>query len=804
MSTLWHKVWGDLWLSRSRTVLAVVSIAMGIVCLGTIFGMLDLQLSKMDAAHQQSQPSHINLILNGEADASLLEEIRTLPGVAGVDSLSQLTVYFRRSGANEWTLATLIIRADYQKQGFDQTVLAAGEWPRQGSLAIENLSAQFTGLGIGDQLEFQTAAGTQQLPILGVVRHPFVKPPKFGGQVHFFADASGGSAFGVAANHFRQLLVQITAPYSEEQARSLASDIRAVLAKHHLAANATLLQDPQRHWGRPFLAAVNDVLELMAITALALASVLIANTMTAHLALQRNQIGVLKALGASSYTVSTIYLGETLLMACLATLIAVPIALAAAYFTARHLLGLFNIDFGAFDYSPRAVLYMLLGGLFVPVMAAMAPILHSAQMTVRQAIADYGLGGDFGGHRFDLWLERNVGRWLPTLYAVAFCNLFRRKASLMLTQSVLIIAGTSFMVLMSLIASLHLTLDHEQARSQFAVRLSFAADQNAAQVIDIAHSLPATEAVELWQRLPVALAKDGKTIKQKGSLGLQILALPAAAALYQPLIESGRWLEASDAGKTHVVISADTAQLNGIQVGDSLEISIGLHKQAWQVIGIYRWLVAGNYVVEPVYAPSETLRTITQSKNQASLALIKAAVTNPVEEADLLKLLTQDFQDHGIKLDVYNTQAKLEQNQFTHNQFNPVIGTLSGLAAMIAVVGGIGLSGALAISVLQRIREIGVLSAIGASPSTIYRLFLLEGLLHGVLAWLLSIPLAYLAAEPIAEALGKTMLGIKLDFAFDANAVFYWLAIVLLLAWIASYWPARKAANLTVRQCLQH
>lgn len=801
---LLHKVWGDLWLSRSRSLLAIISIAMGVFCLGTIFGMLDLQLSKMDAAHRQSQPSHINLILNRDVDLTMLEEIQTLNGVAGADTLSQLAVYFRRTGEAEWKLATLIIRSDYQKQRFDKTVLETGEWPSQGNVAIENLSAQFTGLGIGDRIEFKTSGDSLLLPIHGIVRHPFVKPPKFGGQVHFFAGAFGGSVFGVPANSFRQLLVQIAKPYSEDQARTLVGNIRSLLARHDIAANVTLLQDPERHWGRAFLSAVNDVLKLMAMTALALASVLIVNTMAAHLALQRNQIGVLKALGASTFTISKIYLGETLLMAIMATLIAVPIALAAAFFSACHLLGLFNIDCGEFDYSPRAVLYMLLGGLWVPLLAALIPILRSAQMTVQEAITDYGLGGNFGDNRFDLWIERVVGRLLPTLYAAAFCNLFRRKASLLLTQSVLIIASTTFLVLMSLIASLNITLDNEMARSRFAVRLSFAADQTEQGILEIAHSLPTIEKVECWQRLPVTMAKDGKAIKQKGSLGTQMLAMPAASSLYQPLIESGRWINAADAGKPFLVISADTAQLNGIQVGDSLDISMGSAKQTWQVIGIYRWLAAGNYAVEPVYAPLETLRAVTQVKNQASLALIKAGAANRAEEADFLSLLKHRFQDHGIQLDVYNTQAKLEQNQFTRNQFNPVIGTLSGLAAMIAAVGGIGLSGALAISVLQRTREIGVLSAIGASSSTIYRLFLLEGLLHGLVAWLLSIPLAYLAAKPIAGQLGKTMLGIKLDFAFNVNAVFYWLAIVLLLAWMASYWPARKAANMTVRQCLQH
>jgi putative ABC transport system permease protein len=121
---------------------------------------------------------------------------------------------------------------------------------------------------------------------------------------------------------------------------------------------------------------------------------------------------------------------------------------------------------------------------------------------------------------------------------------------------------------------------------------------------------------------------------------------------------------------------------------------------------------------------------------------------------------------------------------------------------MIVAVGGIGLSGALAISILQRRREIGVLRAIGASAAAIFRLFLLEGLFHGVMAWMLSIPIAYFAAQPVAAELGRTMLGIKLDYGFNYSAVGYWFLIMLLMAWVAAYWPAKKAAGMTVKDCL--
>ena len=802
MSILWSKIWADLWLYKGRTLLAILSIAVGVFCVGTLFGMIDLQLSKMDAAHRLSQPSHISLIFRSDADLALLEVIKAVPGVAGIDTLTPVTVRYRPTGGIDWQMATLIIRPEPATQRFDKTTLSSGNWPSGEKIAIEQLSAKFTGLKAGESVEMETNDGSKVLAISGVVRHPFIKPPSFGGQVHFFADTSIAAHFGIPSSSFRQLLVQITSPYDAVQAREVASQIRAVLNDQHVGVNVTLLQDPEKHWGRPFFAGINGVLQVMALASLALASVLILNTVSAHIAQQINQIGIMKSLGGKTTTIAKIYLVETLLIAVAAIVLAIPPSLVAAYFSSCQLLGLFNIDCDSFVYSRRAIYYMIIGGLLVPLLAALGPILRGATISVRSALASYGLAVDFGNNHFDVWIEGIGASFLPTVYAAALGNFFRRKARLILTQTVLIIAGVAFLVLMSLIASVNLTLDNDMARSNFTVRLGFSSDQPEQKVIELAKSAAATQKVECWQRLPVEMSKNGTVLRQKGSLGAQLLALPAATAMYQPLIESGRWLQAADAGQRVLVFSADTAELNGINVGDKIEVRLGTYNQSWQVIGLYRWLAGSNYAVEPVYALLETVRDITQQYDTASFAVLDAPIATLTEEADYLHKLKQAFQDNGIKLDVYTTLAKLEQRQFARNQFNPVIATLLGLAAMIAAVGGIGLSGTLAISVLQRTREIGVLRAIGAPANLIFRLFLLEGLFHGIVAWSLSIPLAYVAAEPIARELGLTMLGIKLDFAFDSMAIWTWLGIVSVLAWIAAYWPARKAARVAVRECL--
>ncbi|MCQ8181794.1 FtsX-like permease family protein [Methylomonas sp. SURF-1] len=803
MSALTYKFRADLWRHKGRSLLAVASIAIGLFGVGTIFGMIDLLLAKMDAAHRLSQPSHINILLRNAADSALLEQIAALPDIAGVEGLNPVAVRFRPTPDAAWQSGSLIVRTDYARQLYDRSALVAGDWPVSGKLAIENLSAQNTGLGLGGNVQLQTERGELSFPLDGIIRHPFVKPPKFGGQTVFFGSATEAERFGIDPHRFRQLLVQIRQPYSEDKARVAALQIRALLAERGIAANATLFQDPDRHWGRPFLAGINGVLEIMALAALALSASLIVNTVSAHLTQQTDQIGVMKAVGGGSLAIAVLYLSETLLLALVAILFAAPPAALAAHLASCRLLAIFNIDCGGFELPYRALSYLVAGGLLVPLLAAAGPVWRGTTMTVRAAIASYGLAADFGTYRLDVWLQGLAGRWLPTVYAAALGNLFRRKTRLLLTQIVLVVAGIAFLSLMSLIASVNLTLDNEMARSRYSLKLGFASDQPKQMLQEAIKAADPAYAVETWRRLPLELGRDQGVFRQKGSLGLQLLALPAGSAFYRPRIESGRWLQADDAGRDVLVMNAETAALNGIKTGDMVEAAIGRYRQTWQVVGLYRWLAGSQYAVEPVYAPLETIEKAVGG-GFASLALVATPAGTREDEANRLQRLGELLQKRGAVADVYNTQGLLEQRDFSRNQFRPVIGALSGLAVMLAAVGGIGLSGTLAIGVLQRSREIGVLRAIGAPSPTLSRLFMLEGLFHGILAWLVSVPLAYRAGAPLAKRLGETMLGLSLDYRFDIAAAGYWLGLILVLAAAASYFPARKAAKMAIQDCLSH
>ena len=805
MNNFWHKVRADLVEHKPRSVLAISSIAIGLFVVGALLGMIDLQLTKMDAAHKASQPSHINLILKTDAGFAIADQIKTIADIANVDILTQFSVRYKTPKDPHWQTGTVLFRPDYKLQRYDLMPLDSGHWPDGETLAVERLSANYVGLVVGDSVEFETDNGSQIFPVGGIIRHPFVKPPPFGGQLHFFIAPESAAIFSIKPNIFRQLLVQVSLPYSAEKARQVAGEIRSKLATLGVEVNATLLQNPEQHWGRPFFSGINLILTVMAWAALGLSLVLILNTTAALITQQTDQIGIMKSLGARRTTIAGIYLTIVLILSLLAIVLAVPLSQYAAFISSRWLLDLFNIEMAGFTFSVRSVCLVILGGLLTPLLAASWPIWRGASMSVHRAIASYGLGGDFNANRFDSWLEGKFFSKLPTLYAVSLGNLFRRKARLLWTQSVLVIAGVLFIVIVSLIESVNLTLDNELARSRYALRLGFSVDQPSALVEDLVQSIPQTLDVELWNRLPAELTRNEKILRQTGSLGAQLVALPVETTMYKPLITAGRWFESGDKGQKNLVLNAETAELNEINPGDTVTINLfGRISEGWQVIGLYRWFIGSGYAVEPFYTPLDTMQTLTQRANVSSFALVSADINSLEEEKKFAEALKDKFQRQRIKLDFYTTTAKLEQRQFANNQFRPITSMLLGLASMIAAVGGIGLSGTLAIGVLQRTREIGVFRALGASSGKVFRLFMLEGIFHGLIAWLISVPLAYAVAAPLAKKLGEIMLGIQLDFTFSYLAILIWLALVSAIVLLASYYPARHATRISVRSSLSY
>jgi putative ABC transport system permease protein len=110
----------------------------------------------------------------------------------------------------------------------------------------------------------------------------------------------------------------------------------------------------------------------------------------------------------------------------------------------------------------------------------------------------------------------------------------------------------------------------------------------------------------------------------------------------------------------------------------------------------------------------------------------------------------------------------------------------------------------LSISVVERTREIGVMRAIGARTPTILGMFVMEGVLQGLLSWVVVVPISFVLGQPMANALGMTLFDASLDYQFNNGAVLIWLGIILIISTLASLLPARSATLISVRDSLAY
>ncbi len=693
----------------------------------------------------------------------------------------------------------MVMRDDYEEQTYDLLQLKEGAWPKKNDIGIERLSSQFYGIEMGDEVLFELDGTDRALPVTAKIRHPFVPPPQFGGEAYFFVDGQGLERFEIPEGEFGQLKVRVQ-PYSLEFAKEIASEIKNKLAKEDIGVAVTFFQDPDEHWGRQFVEGLNLVLQVLAVISVFTSVVLVLNTLTALITQQTHQIGIIKAIGGSAMTILKVYLAGVLVYGVLALLISLPLGAYLAFGLSRWFLNLFNIDYEVFQISTRAVVYQILAAIAAPLIVALWPVLSGAAITVREAVASYGLGGAFGHSRLDQAVEWVGQRLLSAPYAVALGNMFRKKGRLILTQLVLIMAGTMFLLVMSLSASITFTLDNEFGRRNYDMFMVFDDTQRVDRTTDMAKQINGVTEAELWFTQSASILKEGQRTKEAG-LGAEIFGIPAGSDFYKPLLVAGRWLQPGD--RQVVVMNQETAEDNDIYLGDTITLDLGeLGDDEWQVIGFYRVIFGGGFSTDTIYAPAEAVYQATKKHNEGSLLRVRTDHHHPAYTAAIRTELTDRYTARNM--DILFNRTNHEERVEADNQFSITTTMLLALAVIVALVGGIGLMGSLSIAVVERTREIGVMRAIGARSGTILGMMVMEGTLQGLFSWLVAVPLSFVLAGRMAQLLGQAMFNANLDYQYSYGGVIAWLVMILVISILASVLPARSATRISVRDSLAY
>ncbi|KJG58336.1 ABC transporter substrate-binding protein [Photobacterium kishitanii] len=259
------------------------------------------------------------------------------------------------------------------------------------------------------------------------------------------------------------------------------------------------------------------------------------------------------------------------------------------------------------------------------------------------------------------------------------------------------------------------------------------------------------------------------------------------------LISGSRPITASDQhNHTRVVIVGwRLAKQAKLSIGDKIKINA----IPFSVIGIAP-KSENNFLFSPKSAiiPSATYSNIWH--NNPSEAIIE-----PQDSVSLAKLrqAIQHYFSHVLQFDPQDTQA-ITMPDFSHFAntylalFRGIQLFLAASGAMTLAVGALGVANIMFLSVTERTREIGVRLAIGATPTHILTQFMVEGAVLVIIGTGIGFSLSWLSIKFLAMSQLPQWLGIP---TLTSTAIILTLTITAILALLAAFFPARRAANLT-------
>ncbi|MCC7450463.1 MAG: ABC transporter permease [Anaerolineae bacterium] len=802
----WVKVLNDLWLYKSRTLVVITAIALGVTGVGLVATTQVVLMENYVAQYWAASPAQARIGLTSFGE-SALRKIRELPDVIAAEARHQITARVELEPGKPMTLSLQAL-PDFNSITVDKLTYLPGAQvpPPTRGILLERAVLNNFHLKIGDTIQVRMPDGKQHtLTISGFLIDSIVIPTPISSTVYGYVtfetaywleqDEKGVFVPVLHQNYDRLLVITHANPFDKTEIEASVSQLKRDISR--LAPNPPyVLSVTIPTVGKPTLQdnvnSMSIVLQVAGITSLALSGFLVVNIMTALISQQIKQIGILKAIGGRTMQIASIYLTMSMVLGGVSFLIAVPLGELAAFGVTHFIANILNTDVSNFYLPLNTVGIQAITALLVPALATIVPAWAGTRMTAREAMMSTGGSGTSSGG----WLNRLTGTLLalPMPILLSVRNVFRQRIRLLLTLVALSIGGATFIAVMGTRGALNTSFDELQKENNYDIMIRYELDRDtlAREVEKTVLEIAGVRSVETWKSTVLRrVFEDGS---QSSSVG--VIAVPDNTQMLLPKAVQGHWLQPE--GRSTLFTNFDGLEALGHDAMDApIKIEMNGVKEMWQLVGVSsRTLNPTAYIrmddFDRFYKNPPAQRLLVIQTDQADRVFVEAVETQIINR----------FKDKKWNID---SSLTLSRNiGSAQSQINNVVYVLLGTAALIAAVGGLGLANTLELNVMEHTREIGVLRSLGARNYIIRMMVMTESMTICVISIIIGTLLSSPFGEVLANQIGTTLLARKLTYAFPPGGMVLWIVIIGTLSLMASLGPAQNAIKLTVRDTLAY
>lgn len=614
--------------------------------------------------------------------------------------------------------------------------------------------------------------------------------------------------------------------------------IRAVLPPSYLLERPGARSDENQRMLRAF----RWNLRALSYISLVVGAFLIYNTISVSVVRRRAEIGILRAVGASRYTVLALFLGEALIFGLTGAAVGVVLGRALAAGAVELIAGTVNALYTTSRPAPveltwPAALTALLTGAFVALVSALAPAREAMQVTPTEAMSR-GAHEHHARLRWRRWLAGSaifsaaalvaaeqpplggypVGGYVAALFAIAAAGLAAPAVVVAVNRATRGIVNRS---VEGLLAGRSLT--GSLSRTSVVVGALATAIAMMASVGIMVGSF--RETVSLWLDIqlradlyvrPAGTPTAGEHPALPGALPAMLASTPGVAAIdvfhslefhyrgERATLGSGnldvvrrygrlRFLRGENReailrslpGADRAIASEPFANKFGVRLGDSLTVPIGGRNVTLTIAGIYyEYSSSQGYLI----VDNSTMLKYLPGQPPTNVAVYLLRGADAVAVQRDLQLRTAGM---GVAIapneELRRTSMKVFDRTFA------ITWALEAVAVLVAMLGA---ANSLLALVLDRRRELGLLRYLGASARQVQGMILTEAVLLGLLALLLGLALGFALSLVLIFVVNKQSFGWTIQF----HPPLALLGAALLLVWcvtvLAGLYPARVASRL--------